>query len=267
MSLFSHYEPCPKCRHQGRDTRGDNLGVYKDDSAHCWSCGYHRAGSIFKKWSSSSAHGASVNEPKSLFPPDFTREVPTSAWTWLMQYGLGYNYWKEVVGFSPKENRLVIQVGGTKHDEEGNLQRNGPMAFSIGRLVGPPSVDGKPNKKWYVWGDSHKHAEVVVGKFDSRVGGHDSAVVLVEDVVSAHKVAHAGFTSMPLFGTQVHPAHLYYLLNEAKPVVLWLDKDQELPVRRRALRLESVLGSAVRVVVTDDDPKSLNVNTIKDVLQ
>ena len=32
--------PCPECRSQGGDSRGDNLVQYDDGHAYCYSCGY-----------------------------------------------------------------------------------------------------------------------------------------------------------------------------------------------------------------------------------
>lgn len=32
--------PCPRCRAKGDDNSGDNLVIYKDDSSHCFACGY-----------------------------------------------------------------------------------------------------------------------------------------------------------------------------------------------------------------------------------
>ena len=40
MSICTHHEPCPQCRGQGRDTKGDNLAVYDDGHKYCFACGY-----------------------------------------------------------------------------------------------------------------------------------------------------------------------------------------------------------------------------------
>lgn len=260
--MFSHYEGCPRCIERGQDSRRDNLGVYRDGSAHCFACGHHRPGSVYKRWASSTAStDGGVNVPKSLLPFDWTKDVPADAWKWAVQY-LPWSYWKESVGYSPSSERLVFQVGGLDKDEQGNLRRTGPMAFSIGRYVGPPVAD-KKHRKWHVWGDSHKHCELVQPAGE----GDTSRVVLVEDVVSAHKVAHAGFLAVPLFGTVVHPCHLYYLLNSAATPILWLDKDQEWASKTKALRLGSILGKDVPVIITNDDPKSLAIDVIKKTVE
>lgn len=283
MAKVIRYEPCPRCRSNGRDTRGDNLVVYSDDSTHCFSCHYHTGGSILSIFDKE----VNKNVPKSSLPGDFTREVPTAAWKWLLQYGLPYSYWKERCGYSPEDQRLVFLVGD-------------PVAFSIGRRIEPQpgtavgradssddtsgsdsSGPGRllalhgmgagegskkqgnhaSRRKWYVWGDSHKHCEIVTPP-DS---GPDKTVVLVEDLISAHKVGQVT-TAIPLFGTVVHPCHLYYLMQQNKPIVLWLDKDQEQNVQKTALRLQSLVDVPVRVVITDDDPKKLSFDVIKELV-
>lgn len=259
MSAFSHYEGCPRCIDRGQDSRRDNLGVYRDGSAHCWACGYHRSGSVYKRWASSTTESSSElnNGQKSLLPRDWTREVPADAWQWVMQYGLSWRYWQESVGYSPSTRRLVFQVGGVDKDDQGNLVRTGSLAFSIGRYVGPPT-DDKKLRKWHVWGDSHKHAELLRYTRDTS----SRQLVLVEDVVSAHKVAQVA-DCIPLFGTTVHPCHMYALINSNQDVYLWLDKDQEWASKKKALQIGSILGREVSIVVTDKDPKELSVKQIE----
>ena len=38
------HQPCPQCQSEGRDTSGDNLAVYDDNSKYCFSCGYSEKG-------------------------------------------------------------------------------------------------------------------------------------------------------------------------------------------------------------------------------
>ncbi len=180
-----HYEQCPRCDSIGRDTRRDNVGVYSDGSKHCFSCGWHKFPIGFRQIKELN------NGSKSLLPADFTWEVPARAWQWVIQYGLPISYWQPFTGYSPAEERLVFRVG----ESSGRPS----LAFSIGRHVGAP--DGR--RKWYVWGNSHDHCEVMLpgGYTDSN----PEMVVLVEDLISAHKVANANYTSIPLFGTRLHP--------------------------------------------------------------
>lgn len=235
-----YYTECPKCRAIGNDKAGDNLVVYENGHSHCFACGYHVFPKYAKPIKESKPYG-----PKGVLPTDFTREVPAAAWKWLLQYGLPYTHWKDYTGYSKEAGeRLVFTIPG----ESG-------VAFSIGRLLQDATKD---QRKWYVWGDSHKHCHVV-GR------GRGSVTVLVEDLISAHKVGEVT-EAIPLFGTAIHPCHYYYLINSNKPVVLWLDKDQELHVKKKALQLESIIDKPVKLVITDKDPKSLSLGVINENL-
>lgn len=255
MSLFSHYEPCPRCVGNGKDSRGDNLAVYRDGSSHCFSCSYHRHAKGSYQWAKTNTLKEN-NGTKSLLPFDYTDEIPTHAWRWLLQWGIPFSSWKPIVGYSPYDERLVIRV-----------ESEGLLRFSIGRHT--PSDDNvwkhdRPTgnhvrrRKWYVWGDSHRHAHLL--------GESKETVVLVEDIISAIKVQHAGYSAIPLFGTTIYPCHLYYLLSFPGDVVLWLDKDQEMESRSKAIWLESIVGKLVKVVSTVKDPKGLSFNEINEVL-
>ena len=245
------YSPCPKCRDNGKDSRGDNLVEYPDGSTHCFSCGCHGFGSSHHSFSNQRNLGEVVDVPKSLLPADFTWEVPATAWQWLLQYGIPWHHWKENCGYSPKEQRLVFRVG--EHN------RKGALAFSIGRYVGGRSEGHEP-RKWYVWGDCHKHCEVL-----RQPDATGSSVVLVEDLISANKVSFST-TAIPLFGTKIHPCHMYYLQNSNEDIVLWLDKDQELNVKKQAVQLAALIGRNVKVITTDNDPKLLSNEQIKEQL-
>ncbi len=249
MSRFLRYEACPRCRSVGRDNRGDNLGVYGDGSSHCFSCGYHK----FPNHTTFLAKHVTQNVAKDLLPFDFTREVPTRALTWLLQYGMPYSYWQESIGYSPRDERLVFCVGQ-------------PMAFSIGRYVGDDKESGKQPRKWHVWGNAHQHCEVVSRNSHSAQGSDTDRdnVVLVEDLISAHKIAYSGAAeAIPLFGTRVFGDVIHYLSTVDKTIYLWLDKDQEAHTKKSAMRLQMLTGNPVHIIHTDKDPKWLSSEQIK----
>jgi hypothetical protein len=248
MGRFVGYEPCPKCTRMGRDSRGDNLGRYADGGGHCFSCQYHEFPKHYvPRIDKPNVTKSVADGSKAVLPIDFTREVPARALTWLLQYGLPWSYWEPLTGYSPKEERLVFLVGT-------------PTKFSIGRWIGTTTDKATAPRKWYVWGDSHKHVEVLRA---SNGNGDGGVVCLVEDIVSAHKVANAGICSIPLFGTKIFDDVLYYLLQTNQEVCLWLDKDQESQVRKQALRLESIINKPVKVIITEKDPKELNFEDIQ----
>lgn len=267
MGKVVNYEPCPECRKNGKDSRGDNLVRYSDDGAYCFAC-YYKEPPRIRALLGELLNKEKENVPKNkVLPASFTREVPQRAWQWLFKFGLGYSYWKDKVGFAPEENRLVFLVGN-------------PVAFSIGRYISPTlfgepegriqmgqgsedgtvvSSEGRPPRKWYAYGEPHKHCEVL-----SPDSGPGETVVLVEDIISAHKVARIT-NCIPLFGTQIHKSHMYYLMNQDKPIRIWLDKDQEHNVHKITLHLQSMVNVPVSVIITEDDPKWQSMQTIKEL--
>lgn len=241
MARFLHYEPCPRCQHSGKDTRGDNLATYEDGGKHCFSCSYH----VFPKHYIQPRKEEKIDA--TVLPIDFSREVPSHALKWLLQYGLPYSYWKPHIGWSEKDLRLVFPVG------------EGPE-FSIGRYI--QRVDheqGKPPRKWYVWGNSHKTAHIFGNYTEAK------QIVLVEDLISANVLSPL-VPVCCLFGTTIFPACIPMLRHIGLPIVMWLDKDQEQTMPKKCNWLSMVTGLPVRYVVTDNDPKCYAFNRIKEVL-
>lgn len=236
-SKFVGYDPCPRCRSNGRDRRGDNLGRYDDGSAHCFSCGYHIHPKRFVPKVKTDG-----NENKAVLPRDFTREVPAAGWKWLLQYGLPYTYWKPYTGYSPAEERLILTVG------------DGPR-FSQGRYVG-----AEGHRKWKFYGDGHGFVDVL-----GNTSSADSAVVVVEDLISQHKVAQVT-PSISLFGTNLHDIAMRSLIALKRPVVLWLDGDQYPLLAPKINRLQTFLRAPVRYIRTDKDPKEFKLEEINEIL-
>lgn len=243
MAKFHHYERCPKCSDAGRDRRGDNLACYDDGGSHCFSCGFHRVPRGFV------SRIKEVNDPKVL-PADFTREVPTRAWKWLLQYGLSYTYWTPFVGWSESNQRLMFTVGT-------------PTRFSMGRYIpgGPREFEREP-RKWFVYGNCHTEAHVFGDYTDPEKGRQ---VVLVEDLISAHKIGHVCPT-IPLFGTKIFDAVIPTLRHIGLPILMWLDKDQDGHAARRAAQLNVVTGLPVTFTSTDQDPKLLSLSKITQIV-
>lgn len=242
MAKFLRYEPCPKCTEAGRDRRGDNLAVYLDGGFHCFACGYHKGLSI--PWAEPVKDD--LNGSKGVLPADFSREVPAAAWKWLLQYGLSWKYWSPFVGWSERHSRLILTVGD-------------PITFSIGRLI-EDRVEGRTGRgerKWHTYGEAHTRAHIIGG-------GHEKGpTCLVEDLISAHKVGQIT-TCLPLFGTRVFPSIATALRHLNRPVLMWLDKDQEGVAARRASHLSLLTNLPVKYVFTEDDPKNLALSSIKE---
>ena len=238
MSKFLGLEQCPSCAERGRDRGRNNLGTYSDGGAHCFSCGYHRAPS-FRLTKLIEQEPENVRE-KAVLPIDFSREIPAEGWKWLLQYGLPYSYWQAHCGFTKKENRLIFTVGS-------------PIAFSAGRAL---TVG---DSKWKIYGDKTNYVETISPQLSNQV-------VLVEDIISAHKVGQI-CTAIPLFGTNIYDNVIPKLRRFNAPVVLWLDEDQYIHLPKKIARLQSLLEAPVRHITTAKDPKEYSVQQLKEILE
>jgi hypothetical protein len=182
------------------------------------------------------------DKEKAVLPRDFSRQVPPAAIKWIIQYGLPWSYWKPYCGYSEEEGRLVITVGE-------------PVKFSQGRLIDQSL--GK--RKWKFYGDGHNHVEVIGAEIPKEV-------VLVEDLISAHKVGqHA--PCIPIFGTTVHDVVVAELQKLNRPVRFWLDSDQYPLLGKKIARLQTFLRHPVRYIYTEEDPKSVPMDRIKELVK
>lgn len=237
MSRFVGLEQCPMCAERGRDRHRDNLAVYSDGGKHCFSCGFHANPQL--KYLIEKPLEQLHDYKKAVLPSDYQKTIPTEGWKWLLQYGLPMSYWKAYCGFTEKENRLIFPIGN-------------PVRFSIGRAL---TVG---DRKWKVYGDKSSYVEVVSEQLSNQV-------VLVEDIVSAHKLGTIT-SAIPLFGTNIHDNVVKKLQELNRPVVLWLDDDQYSLLPKKINRLQSLLGVSVRHLKTRKDPKEYDMNELKEYL-
>ena len=233
---FKSREPCPRCRERGNDRSGDNLIVFPDGNKRCFACGYYVP---IKGWVIKSKEEVNAKSNPSL-PSDFTREVPTAGWRWLLQYGLTHTYWKDHIGYSEKEQRLYFTIGN-------------PIRFSQGRDLTGEHV------KWKTYGKPHDVVTVLGDKAESP------CTVLVEDIISAHKVSQVT-RCIPLFGTAIMSPVIQYLSTTKEPIVLWLDADQLPQMKKKVSRLAVFLPNDIRVAHTEKDPKCYSIKEIREIL-
>lgn len=256
-----HYIACPKCRDRGADRAGDNMSVFSDGSKHCWACGNHE---FPKGYERLNRGNESVRAEKSLnLPNDLSKTIPTRALKWLLQYGLPYSYWQPYLLWSEKDSRLIFKVGEPtefyqgryipNEDEESRaLQRSG--GFSMGG-----ASTGRQPRKWYCYGNAHKTAHLFGNPETSK------SIILVEDLLSAHKVSQVNAT-IPLFGTNIFDSVINVLRLYKLPVTFWLDKDQNGNIIKKCNRVNMLTGLPVKYVFSQDDPKSLSLEDIKNIL-
>lgn len=98
-----------------------------------------------------------------------------------------------------------------------------------------------------------------------REEGLELGVVVVEDLISAHKVAQVTHC-LPLFGTGIYPKAISALRALKRPVTLWLDRDQYTLLAPKINRLQTFLDVPVRFVSTDKDPKEYDLDEIRTIL-
>jgi hypothetical protein len=149
------------------------------------------------------------------------------------------SYWKTYCGFTEREQRLVITHGT-------------PTYVSVGRSLAVGA------SKWKIYGDKTSHVKTLGRQLSKEV-------VLVEDLVSAHKVSHVA-SAIPLFGTAIFDLVIKELRTLDRPVTLWLDDDQYGLLPKKIGRLQALLEAPVRYIRTNKDPKSYNLTEIKEIL-
>jgi len=93
----------------------------------------------------------------------------------------------------------------------------------------------------------------------------DGVIILVEDVLSAIKIARVdGLSGVPLLGSSLSREHESKLLNKEK-VYIWLDRDKAKNAVRIKNRLRE-LGLTSKAIITSDDPKVYTANQIKEIV-
>jgi len=87
---------CPACASRGKDTRGDNLTVYPDDSTFCFACGYYTTAKEF------------TPPTKLEVPSPKLASLPPSAIT-ALRHHLTYAQIEEHFGWDEDLGRVVLK--------------------------------------------------------------------------------------------------------------------------------------------------------------
>lgn len=218
---FIAHHPCPKCRSK------DNLGEY-DTNFYCFGCGYYKPKedleSLRKRLDKSEEP---VDTGSALV---LTKDLPSEAKKWLLKYGITeedcaqHNF-----GWSEADNMLVL------YNSDDYWQ---------GRMFGNP-----------------KRKYMSKGKKPLLFYGDGDTIVCVEDIISAIKVAKAGYIACPLLGSHVSEELQNVLISRRYPVVLWLDYDK---AKESVLAMRNLQGRSVNcsVVMTAKDPKEYTIGEI-----
>lgn len=236
MSFLGHSQ-CPRCAERGNDRKKNNLAEYAD-GWHCFSCGYRKK----KNSLANLKRLETFSEPKLCDGITLEKKLPLDALKWLAGYNLTLN---EMEGFRYANKRvkngvdvqcnLLVLFHSNSYWLARNLDTSSVRYYSSGR---------KPILKY---------------------GNNRHVIVLVEDIISAIKVARVA-TAIPMLSSKL-PAEW---LSELKPydrVVIWGDRDKAVQNTRESRRLSEILGKPVQNVITEKDPKYFSTEDIKNYLQ
>lgn len=231
-------EQCPECATRGSDKHGDNLAVYSDH-VYCYSCGYSRRNADVQAILTA-AQPKSYNIKAML--GTLSPEMPPAAAKWIERYGLTFNELRtNGVMWSERAGAVVFPFSDDVH--EGTL-------YSLRNFRTGPGV-----------AKSKTLREAGAPPYGLVVGnGNVNVVVIVEDAVSAIKVARVAGRSIALLGSTLTAAGLVALPKNV-PVRIWLDRDKATHALLMQSRLKCYMRD-VRAVVTPSDPKDYSAPEI-----
>lgn len=252
-------ERCPQCAALGKDRHGDNLVRYDDGHAFCFSC-------LYREWPKvpvlrnlqrkifgyqNAAGHVSLEE----YLGELTFALPDNAAGWLNKYGLTEaEIIRNQIQWSPDKQSLVLPM------IDGHTQA---ICGASCRYFGP----NKDHPKYINYYLANKPKDPYALAKEPPRGTELSALVLVEDMVSAIKVARKT-PCLPLMGTNVSHDLFGRLVGlstfHRKPIVVWLDPDKHQLSIQHARRFQQ-FGDAY-AVISDKDPKYYSTEEINDIL-
>ena len=243
MHIDTHcvrHEACPKCRENGNDRSGNNLGVYSDGHCFCYRCGYISGRKTVTR----------TEQPQSqriVLPADVTTELPFEARAWLGQYQLArLDLNRNHVMWSERWSRIIFPY----------FNENELLAWQ-GRYIpcgkNNTEINGKAPAKWFSQGKIH---EII-----HPLQVNKRKAMLVEDIVSAIKVSRVS-GAIPIFGSSVSAKQILRLKTVVDEVWYWLDPDMRAKSVKMA-KLSNLLGLPAHVIFSDKDPKEHTQDEIR----
>lgn len=242
-SYLLRQEQCPLCAANGNDRTGNNLSIYSDGHSFCFGGhGLIDLGDPFK-----TIFQEEPRQQDSLFlPVDCDVLYPQRCLDWINQYQLTKNdLYNHNVMWSETMQRLIFPV----YDAEKGL-----IAWQ-GRYFGE-----EKQVKWFGKGDLKNCFNIL---------GNANILVLVEDIVSAIKIAKAGFMAIPLYGCVIGRERfkrLSSLYGRTVDMKVWLDEDKRWEAIKEA-RLGTLYGLNCTTIFSKRDPKDETYEQIKEILK
>ena len=228
MSSFIRHLPCKSCGSR------DNLGEYTDHFW-CFGCGFYEEKTDLM---SLRERLAGTNyKPVYMESLAFTKHIPKKAMKWLLQNRINLKEIEEYNILWCQDNETLILV----HTDE----------YWQGRHFGNYGIKylSKGKKPLTIYGDS-------------------DIIILVEDVLSAIKIARLSpeYCAMPLLGSSLSTEHEETLRNKFNTIHVWLDRDKA----KQGIKISRNLkqkGITSRTIITDLDPKEYKEGEIQSWLK
>lgn len=233
---FIRHEACPKCREIGKDTTGNNLGVWIDGHKYCFSCGYKESGDNLniKLLTAKLLQPKEENKNDNIsLPCDFTPNIPRLAIQWLKNYSItDADIEVNKIGWSQEHERLIFPV----YDKYNNLLMWQGRDFS-----------GKQGKKKYFTKGFPEKVFHILGDHDNK------SVCVVEDIISCIKVSKV-MSCMPLWGSIISTKRMLRLGDLFTNLAIWLDADKQEYATKRGIVAQPFFKN-VFTIATICDPK------------
>ena len=188
-------------------------------------------------------------------PSDFSETLPSQAMAWLYQMHFTDDMIKRFkIGYS--ENCLIWSNKNNSYFNSGPriifpYYKHRRLLFFEARSLDPTEL------KWFSSG----------GKKDLYDVGHDSTVIIVEDIISAIRVRVAtSYRVIALRGTSCSDEKLLSIIKQGDNFIVWLDSD--LPGKKASKKLGNRLTWAgqVRYISTERDPKFYSDAEIQSII-
>lgn len=239
MGKFLHHAPCPSCGSR------DNLGVW-DNGVFCFGCKYRKKERGYFKPDDGASNESSSNGRLHQLHAGSVGSPPAAVFDWLEPTGIS---WEECYLNGARWNDSWQQLVFFFRDEGGKLVCAQARNFDPDRAT---------KAKYYNVGEKEEVFQIV--------GQRGKLVIFTEDYLSSIKVGrHAD--AMPLLGVSISAKKLTKILRQGyQSIIVWLDRDKW----REAMEIADKakwLGISARCVYTDEDPKYLSDDEIKEIVK
>ncbi len=252
MARFLKHIGCDRCG------SSDAKAVYSDGSSFCFSCRKPTG----TKVSPYILTEQPTEERKAVLPSDITQNYPAHAVAWCNKYEISVEQMlQNNMVYSPYRDQLIF----TFYDDSKNL-----LAYQARNLNAVSKA-----KRYYTCGDVNELLPIYPCRFPLSGNSNPRHLVLVEDCLSAIKIASIGCEantealgadSMPLLGSGISRTKLTRLRPFYDVLDVFLDPDmwhKSLSIVKQA----QLLGFKARPIQSDRDPKEHTYKELDSLLR